>query len=89
METSKKHKGRKKGSTNANNLIRVSLTNTEWVMVLMALRSVSPNPMDILTDKIHGQVSKAVESRKATTQAEYDRRALAGLANESLGESNE
>jgi hypothetical protein len=84
METSKKHKGRKKGSTNPSNLIRVSLSNTEWAMVVMALRALSPNPMDILTNKIDGQVNKAVESRKATTQAEYDRRAL-----ESLGESNE
>lgn len=69
METSNnKYKGRKKGGTNQSKIVRVAMTNTEWSMVLMALRASSPSPMDVLTNKIDNQVSKVLIERQALAE---------------------
>lgn len=71
METSNnKSKGRKKGGTNQSKIVRVAMTNTEWSMILMALRasSSSPSPMDVLTNKIDNQVSKVLIERQTLAE---------------------
>jgi hypothetical protein len=59
---------RTKGSTGTNKTLSIRLSETEVQMVVVALKSTSPSPMDVLAQKIDGQYQSALNKAQSKAQ---------------------